>query len=94
MAGLFRRGRKHSFVIDTCKRGMLDELRHELHLPHGTAEHIIMSKLDRHAPDRSALLRDALEHVQSALTAQKRPPVRELVIIQERLEACRTPKHP
>jgi hypothetical protein len=94
MGQLFQRGKKRRFALETCRRGLLEDLRHELHLPHGAGERIIIQRLEHHDSERAATLRDALAQVDGALSAADPPLPRDLVQLQERLEACRISPSP
>ena len=95
MALLFFRGQKHRFVVETCRAGVLDQLREELHLPHGVSEGSILGRLARRDPKRAEDLHEALEQSRHALGTipgrrgeQNEIPLWKVHELQEKLEAC------
>ena len=95
MALLFFRGQKHRFVVETCRAGTLDQLREELHLPHGVSEGSILGRLARRDPKRAEELHEALEQSRQALGTipgrrgeQNEIPLWKVHELQEKFEAC------
>ena len=92
MARLFRKGKKHYFVLRTCRDGVLDEIRAELMLGHGTPEDMLLQRLGRFDAERAESLEAVLEGVERALASPERIPLTMLVQLEERLALCRTRK--
>lgn len=94
MSRLFHRGRKTVFVLRVNREGLLDELRRELRLPHGTPQSEIVRRLSRAEPERARRLEEVLREVDRALAAEGPPSEHDLTTLQERLETCRSRKAP
>lgn len=95
MARLFFRGQKHRFVVETCRAGVLDQLREELHLAHGVSEGSILGRLARRDPKRAEMLNEALDQSREALgtlpparAEQREIPLWKVHELQEKFEAC------
>lgn len=89
MARLFRRGRKHAFVLKTCRDGLVQELREELHLSHAAQEQWVLRSLERKDRARADRLRNALADADRTLAASGAISLGTLVELDERLMACR-----
>ncbi|HIJ64802.1 MAG TPA: hypothetical protein HPP77_02540 [Candidatus Hydrogenedentes bacterium] len=95
VARLFRRARQHRFILRTCRDGLLEEIRAEFYLPHGTKQDVVIERLGRRDPGRASRLRDVLEEIDQTLSSPDWLPTRSLTQCQERLESCRNPiQHP
>ena len=92
MARLFYRGRKARYALSICRDGVLDEIREELLLPHGSKEGAILGRLARMDPSRAERLDTALRQAAAAIKAEYGPTPVELIQLQENLEACRSPE--
>ncbi len=91
MSNLFERGQKHRFVLETCRAGVLDEIREALLLPHGVSESVILGRLARTDAQRAHALYEALEASKHVLRAGYEPSLAKVHELQEKFEACRLP---
>ncbi len=89
MARLFWRGRKLPFVLETCREGLLDDLRAELSLGPGAPKETILRRVGRFDPERAKRLDAALDAVAAALARSSSISLRELVRFQEEFQQCR-----
>lgn len=89
MARLFWRGRKLPFVLETCREGLLDDLRIELSLGPGAPREAILRRVGQFDPERAKRLDAALDAVAAALARSKSISLRELVRFQEEFQQCR-----
>lgn len=92
MARLFMRSGRHRFVLHACMTGVLDDIREEFFLPHGTPPERILHALERRDAERAARLRTALDDAKKTLRESGRLSRARLAKLQGTLEACRTPK--
>ena len=92
MARMFGRSGQHRFVLHACMEGVLDEVRAELFLPHGTPTERMLHALERRSPGRAKRLREALNETTQWLRGDARLTRQTLAELQGRLEACRTPR--
>jgi len=91
MARLFRHGRQYAFVLSTCRAGVLDAIREDLGLQHGTAEAVVLKHLAQRDPERARQLEASLTAVRQAFANQDTLTADELVRLQERMDVCRIP---
>jgi len=93
MARLFRRSSKYAFILKTCRDGVLEDLRHEMYMPHGVNERVVIAGLERRDPERASRLQTALSEIDIALISEREPSPEQVLTLQERLEACRKPTY-
>lgn len=89
MAMLFRRGGHTRFVLEVCRRGVLNDIERAVHLPHGAPPQAVMLRLARTDPAKALRLEETLRAVDGALKAAADPAPGQALTLMEKLEACR-----
>jgi hypothetical protein len=89
MARLFQRGRKHHFILSTCREGFISDLQNELHYPPGTAEEVVFDRLAQIDPVRLKRIQDAFSVINRHISNPRRISLNRLTQLQEILDKCR-----
>jgi hypothetical protein len=92
MANLFWRGGKHVFALNVLYDGLLEELRHDVHLPPGTGKEQILRSVEQRDPPAAMRLRSLMSDIAALGAGDTRLSSEVLRQFMERLNACKLPE--